>query len=348
MILRGRGAAVNRAGGRPYRPRGGRFTFGIPVLLALTASAIGVASLIERSADRLQAPKPGEAAGPRLDLRAAAAAETMRLAKEHLAAAKLASGIEPAPGVPAADAGLVGAELTPLVTTLGSLDAKILAASPAWAAELTRRLHGAGLRAGDTVAAGFSGSFPGLNLAVMAACQALELDLVAVSSVTASTWGANQPGFTWPEIEVRLTACHLLQAASVAVTIGGAGDCGLDLAREARTLARALQVNAARSLAASAPADCDLETAINARMDLFERRAAPGRIALYINVGGTQASLGRSAAVLRVDGGFLPAQPFDLSRERGVIARFAERGVPVLSLLDVADLAARWGLRQRG
>jgi tetratricopeptide (TPR) repeat protein len=30
--------------------------------------------------------------------------------------------------------------------------------------------------------------------------------VVAVSSVTASTWGANQPGFTWPEIEALLAA----------------------------------------------------------------------------------------------------------------------------------------------
>ena len=75
------------------------------------------------------------------------------------------------------------------------------------------------------------------------------------------------------------------------------------------------------------------------------RRAANGRrIVLYVNVGGTAASLGSSDAVLRLRSGFLPALPFDRSEGRGVMARFAEQGVPVLTLLNIRDLAIRWGI----
>jgi poly-gamma-glutamate system protein len=88
----------------------------------------------------------------------------------------------------------------------------------------------------------------------------------------------------------------------------------------------------------------DFEEAVQRRLDLY-RQASGGRpISLYVNVGGTEASLGRSPAVLRLRNGFLPGVPFDLSRDRGVLARFAERGVRVLTLLNVRDLALRWGI----
>ena len=67
-------------------------------------------------------------------------------------------------------------------------------------------------------------------------------------------------------------------------------------------------------------------------------------MALYVNCGGNEASLGRSTAFLRLRNGFLRGMPFDLGADRGVMARFAERGVPVLHLLNVRDLALRWGV----
>jgi hypothetical protein len=49
-----------------------------------------------------------------------------------------------------------------------------------------------------------------------------------------------------------------------------------------------------------------------------------------------------SHIVLRLRNGFLPGVPFDFSENRGVMARYAERGVPLLTLLNVRDLALRW------
>jgi hypothetical protein len=48
--------------------------------------------------------------------------------------------------------------------------------------------------------------------------------------------------------------------------------------------------------------------------------------------------------VLRLRSGLLPGIPFDFSNERGVMARMAERGVAVLTLLNIRDLALRWGV----
>jgi poly-gamma-glutamate system protein len=276
--------------------------------------------------------------------RAAAAEARMTRASAFLAEAKRGAGVPRPEGVLERESGLVGAELTPLVTTLGSVEAKRLSASPRWAGELVRRLHRAGVREGSVVAASFSGSFPGLDLAVVSACAELHARLVAVSSVTASTWGATEPCFTWPEMEARLVAAGLVPRASVAVSVGGDGDAGRDLEPEARALATRIAAAAASKLGAELLAPSSLEESIDRRLDVYARHANGRPVALYVNCGGNEASLGRSTSFLRLGNGFLRGMPFDLGADRGVMARFAERGVPVLHLLNVRDLALRWGV----
>ena len=281
-----------------------------------------------------------------LDARAAAAERTMREAEADLQSAKARAGITSEAGFD--PSGLIGSEMTPLVTTLGSLEAKRTATNPRWASVLTRQMSAAGIGPGDVIAAGFSGSFPGLNLAVTAAARALGADLIAVSSVTASTWGATQPGFTWPEIECRLVMDGRSRRASIAVTSGGDGDTASDLEPEGRQLAAAIRDSTANRLGVVALKPADQADAVRQRLSAY-RRAANGRpIVLYVNVGGTAASLGQSAAVLRLQSGFVRPLPFDRSEDRGVIARFAEQGVRILTLLNIRDLALRWGIPLAG
>jgi poly-gamma-glutamate system protein len=242
------------------------------------------------------------------------------------------------------DEALIGSEWTPLVTTLGEIEAKRVAASPAWPRALVREFRHAGLQPGDVVAASFSGSFPGINLAVVCAAQALGLEVVAASSVTASSWGATDPGFTWPELEVRLVAAGIVRRASVAVSAGGDGDRGLDLDDEGRVLAREIAARCARELRARLVEPASFDAAIRNRLDAFDTARAGRPIAAFVNVGGTEASLGRSPAILKVRNGWLGRAPFDSSPGRGLVARMVEQGVPVLHVLNVRDLAMRWGI----
>jgi poly-gamma-glutamate system protein len=324
-----------------FRPRYGRWRPGPGPLAAL--AIVAVVSAI--AAGHLPArPGPSRMA-PALERAASDAEATMAAAERELHRARLASGITAPPEAGPDRSGLIGAELTPLVTTLANLEAKRLATRPAWARVLTERLAGAAIGRGSVVAAGFSGSFPGLDLACTIATQALGADLLAVSSVTASNWGANQPGFTWPEIEFRLVRSGLVRRASIAVSTGGDSDRALDLEPAGRAEAERIMKVAAGGLGVPTLAPADYHAAVEARMAAYDRARRGRPIALYINVGGTDASLGRSAAILRLRSGFLPGARFDTSDDRGVVARFAERGVPVLMLLNVRDLAARWGIR---
>jgi poly-gamma-glutamate system protein len=288
---------------------------------------------------------PRGPAAARVEGRAVAAEQAMRSAESVVSAAKAEAGIASESGADAS--GLIGDELTPLVTTLGNLEAKRTSTNPAWAAVLTRKMAAEGIGPGDVIAAGFSGSFPGLNLAVVLAGRALGAEVVAISSVTASTWGANQPGFTWPEIECRLVP-DVMPRSSVAVTAGGVGDMASDLEPAGQRLAWSIRDRTAGRLGAAALRPAGFQDAVRQRMAAY-RRAANGRpIALYVNVGGTAASLGESPAVLRLRNGFVRPVPFDRSASRGVTARFAEQGVKVLMLLNIRDLALRWGIPLAG
>jgi poly-gamma-glutamate system protein len=329
-----------------FHPRRGRFAAyaWVPAALGLAAAAAVMAFPSTFTIARPTA-KQGEFDRTRtsgLESKANAAARTLREAETLIRSAKAKAAV-----TAEADgdrSGLIGGELTPLVTTLGNLEAKRTAANPLWAAVLTRRLAAEGIGPGDVIAAGFSGSFPGLNLAVMAAARALGAEVVAVSSVTASTWGANQPGFTWPEIECRVVRSGLLPPASVAITTGGDDDNARELEPGARALAERIRDDAAACLGARALHPSDLRDGVRQRLSIY-RRAASGRpIALYVNVGGASASLGRSSAVLRLRSGFAPPVPFDRSEDRGVMARLAEQHVRILTLLNIKDLAVRWGI----
>ena len=122
--------------------------------------------------------------------------------------------------------GMIGESYTGITTTLGAIEAKRTTAWPEMGALCVRLLHEAGVRSGDTVGAGFSGSFPAMDLAVIAACQVMGVELIYISSVGASTYGANHPALTFPEMAHRLVEDGLLETDSAAVTLGGGGDVG--------------------------------------------------------------------------------------------------------------------------
>ncbi len=62
-----------------------------------------------------------------------------------------------------------------------------------------------------------------------------------------------------------------------------------------------------------------------------------------MNVGGTEAALGRSPAILKVQNGWLGKAPFDSSPGRGLVARMVEQGVPVLHILQRARTRGAMG-----
>ena len=109
------------------------------------------------------------------------------------------------------ETGIVGEEFTPLTTSLGDVAAKRTAANPAFAAVVATYFERAGLRPGDVVAIGGSGSFPAFVLASLCAARVLELQPVLIYSIGSSMYGASIPGFTFIDMLARLRADGILQ-----------------------------------------------------------------------------------------------------------------------------------------
>lgn len=242
-----------------------------------------------------------------------------------------------------AASGLIGVLASPLTTNHGLLAAKQTSVNPNFAALVVGYLNEAQVRRGDFVAVGFSGSFPALNVAVLAALETIGAKPLVVSGVGSSQWGANRLGFSWPEMEALLYQKGLIATRSKALSRGGIEDRALglspaDLALLDGVLAQSgLPVLQSRSAADS----------VARRMALYDSLAGADRIAAYINVGGGASSVGAKHAGRAFAPGLLLAPQLPAAAGDSVMARFAARGVPLIHLTRVSELAQAAGFAQK-
>jgi poly-gamma-glutamate system protein len=195
---------------------------------------------------------------------------------------------------------------------------------------------------GDVVAVGMTGSLPGLNLAVLAACRAIGAEPVIVSSVGASMFGATDPEMTWLDMEDVAVGKGLWPFRSVAASLGGGGDVGRGLSPAGRQLLLdAVERHHVRLF--------DQETvldAVKARVALYDSisRVRGKPIKVYVNVGGGIASLGGTQNGHLIPAGFTKRLARRSYPNRGVINVLADRGIPVIHLLHVEKLASLYDI----
>lgn len=239
-----------------------------------------------------------------------------------------------------AGTGLIGPEISRITNAPGDLEAKLTSLNPNFAAVLVRDFRRAGLKPGDAVAVAVSGSFPGMNICVFAALEAMQLRPVVITSVGASNWGANSPDFTWLDMETLFHEAGVFTTRSLAATFGGGNDMGRGLSPAGRQLLRdSIERNGVLLLAST-----DIEDAIAKRMSFYEEQARGRPYRLFVNVGGGVASVGNRHNKTLLP----PGLSFDLRAHnwprKGTLILFAEKGVPVVHLLRIITLAQRNGL----
>lgn len=231
---------------------------------------------------------------------------------------------------------MLGEDYTPMTTTLGSLAAKEVATNPAWAGVLARLLDEAKVGPGDTVGILASGSFPSLNLATLAAVRELGAETKMVASLGASSFGANSRLATWLDIHAWVLAAGVLDSCSSRVTLGAEDDVGGGLTEEGQAwLQQALDRNGQEAVRAAS-----LDEAMADRLRFLD----PGSLAAVVNIGGGQAALGSCPHAAILPNGRWPAVPACRCRDRGVLTRLQERGVPIINLLSLRELAMQQGL----
>ncbi len=231
--------------------------------------------------------------------------------------------------------GLIGDEFTSITTTVGVLEAKRTVANADMAALAVQMLTEVGVARGETVGATFSGSFPGMNLAFLAAAEAMDLDLVYIASVGASMYGANQPTLTFPDMLQYLLEDGLLSQAPSALSMGGDGDSGLEMDPQiAQEIRGRLEGYGYPFLY------------IEDYWDNIERRAAiydAHGIRCLIGVGGNLTTTGRGEDTLPY-GVIQPYKVKTTDENSGLLEIYNARGLPVIHILNIKELVTGYGL----
>jgi poly-gamma-glutamate system protein len=265
----------------------------------------------------------------------ALALRAFRVLKQARLERSIPIDVETDPG----ETGLVGELISPITTNNGFHGAKLTSINPNFAAVMVELLRRAGVRDGDTVAVGMSGSFPALNVAVYAALHTLRCRALVVSSIGSSQWGANHPDFTWADMEKVLVESGTIPYRSLAVSPGGIDDRALGLSQRGR---RMLDAAMERSgLGVLGPKD--YKDSLDQRMSLYREHAGPTEIRAYVNVGGGTTSVGTRVGKDLFKPG-LNTKPPRGHMIDSVMKRFVERGVPIIHLTRIDELASRYGL----
>lgn len=124
--------------------------------------------------------------------------------------------------------GIVGVENSRITSIKGTLLLKQAATHPDWAEVAVEKLWSLGVRPNDKIAVTWTGSIPGANIALAAAIKAMNLDAVAISSLSSSQFGANIENMSWLHMETALHEKGLLAKRSIAVSRGGLEDAALE------------------------------------------------------------------------------------------------------------------------
>jgi poly-gamma-glutamate system protein len=242
-----------------------------------------------------------------------------------------------------AGSGLIGLPTSLITSNVGYLQAKQTSANPNWAAVMIDMLKKAGVKQGDTIAVGISGSFPALAIASYTAAKVLNLKVIAISSVAASNWGANIPNLTWLDMERILYNAGIIPQVSVAASLGGTGDRALGMSEKSiEMLHQAIKRNKMRLIEANS-----MKESIDARVAIYREIAGGDAIAAYINLGGGTVSVGTVTGKKLYRPGLDRRPPPAALSIDSVMSRFAREGVPIIHMVYIERLAERYGLPKR-
>ncbi|HEY3297325.1 MAG TPA: poly-gamma-glutamate system protein, partial [Armatimonadota bacterium] len=228
--------------------------------------------------------------------------------------------------------GWIGLPTSGLTTDKGFLQAKRSTTNPNLGAAMVQMLADAGVKRGDAVAIGMSGSFPALNTAAIVATETLGAYPITISSVGASQWGANEAGWTWLQIEDALARAGIISHRSVAISRGGSlrddptTVSNLDkVLLENRSILRGNHIHVIN--------DGNIRHSIERRVMLYGEAAKGRRIAVFVNVGGNIANVGSKHT-----------NNLFATSAQGTMGIMAGKGVKTIDTRHIKNLCVAYGL----
>jgi poly-gamma-glutamate system protein len=237
------------------------------------------------------------------------------------------------------ETGLIGEQYSQITTGSGSLPIKSATINPNFGALIVEQLQELNLKEGDHVAICMTGSFPALNIALLAALQTLKIEATIISSLTSSSWGANDPNFTWLDIQTELNRAGIINLKSKACSIGGNQDIGRGISIEGREMI----VNSILKNHVTYLNKGSVEANITERMRIFKTAEKP--IKAFINVGGGNASIGGEVNGHSIKAGINKGLLLkDFPSKNGVLFEMAKLKIPILHLLKIENLMNKYDI----
>ncbi|EMI18836.1 putative membrane protein [Rhodopirellula maiorica SM1] len=238
------------------------------------------------------------------------------------------------------DSHLIGPSMSLVTSKLGSLESKQTSINPNFAAVVVKWFEEAGVKPGDRVAIGASGSWPALNIAVYMAAETLQLKPTIILSAASSQYGANRPEMMWVDMEKHLHDAGLISFRATAGTYGGLYDRASGMHEQTRQLlADAMDRNGVRMLSSTG-----LRDLIDERMTLYESEIQSDSYAAYVNIGGGSASIGGSEGNSCFAPGVHTEVPGDEPLPNCIAARMLATNVPVINVVDAKSIAERYAM----
>jgi poly-gamma-glutamate system protein len=231
---------------------------------------------------------------------------------------------------------LIGVEFSNFTTTLGSLEAKQTSLNTKFAGLVYRWLKENHIDSTKTIGLIISGSFPSLAISSLAAIKIIGAKVVLLSSLGSSTYGANEPQATWIDYETWLRNRTNFSFFSSLITLGGENDAGEGMSEEGiKELQLAIERNSAQLY---------LPSSLKESIDIKIKILFANKISLLINIGGNQAAIGACAHSPVLPNGTWHNYSACNHNNRGILSRTNERGIPVIHLINIRDLATKYGL----
>lgn len=235
---------------------------------------------------------------------------------------------------------VLGQEMSPITTSLGSLPSKRTSVDPNFAGLMVFLLNEAGVEPHEIIAVGASGSFPALIVATLSAARVMEIHPVWICSLGASQWGANDPDFHWLRMWACLKEREIFYVDPVAVSLGGEGDIGGGMEADGVELLK----YAAEKSGLPFIYEPDLKENVAQRMQLYRQASAGQGIRVFVNIGGGIANIGTDYEILKLRPGLVTPAHIPPPERRGVLFEMADQGVKIIHLLYMKGLSSRFGI----
>lgn len=224
-----------------------------------------------------------------------------------------------------------GLDFSEITTTLGSKESKQTSINPNFSAIVIDMLKELRIKKGEKVAVNFSSSFPAINIAVLCALDTLGIESEVISSIGASTYGGNNPDFSYLDMEFFLFERGIINKTSDRVSYGGRNDLGedIDISVLEKIVARTKNY---KKLIKTESFDLNLEK----KIDFYNSK----NIKAFINVGGNSTALGKS--YISYEPGVIKNTRY--KDKRSLIGYHLNKGIPVLHFLNIKKIANKYGL----